>query len=199
MQNKTSSPVAWFTKMLRHQIRSLVCCLKMVILSKMKAQCIARNVSFLFQNKTLLSNKGLEKVNVLSCSTIYIRDNGRNACKFEDPIPIIFQNSHSLFSRNCFNKGLKSEKINLFSQVRNFSVSSVILQAEATTESNNELVLDFLPQKPTPASDTIEATTQFVGEPPFDVLGLASNWPSGWMQWFMEQVKCPSFSKSMII
>ena len=88
---------------------------------------------------------------------------------------------------------LKSEKINLFSQVRNFSVSTVILQAatisEATKESNNELVLDFLPQKPTPASDTIEATTQFVGEPPFDVLGLASNWPSGWMQWFMEQVK----------
>ena len=71
--------------------------------------------------------------------------------------------------------------------------------SEATKESNNELVLDFLPQKPTPASDTIEATTQFVGEPPFDVLGLASNWPSGWMQWFMEQVKCPSFSKSMII
>ena len=185
--------------MLRHQIRSLVCCLKMVILSKMNALCIARNVSFLLQNKTLLSNKRLEKVNILSCSTIYIRDNGRNACKFEDPNPIIFQNSHSLFSRNCFNKGLKSEKINLFSQVRNFSVSSVILQAEATTESNNELVLDFLPQKPTPASDTIEATTQFVGEPPFDVLGLASNWPSGWMQWFMEQVKCPSFSKSMII
>ena len=146
-------------------------------------------------------------MNVLSFSTIYIRDNEKNACKFEDSSPIIFQNSHSLFSGNCFNKGvLKSEKINLFSQVRNFSVSTVILQAEAsatiseaTYESNNELVLDFLPQKPTPASDTIEATTQFVGEPPFDVLGLASNWPSGWMQWFMEQVKCPSFSKSMII
>ena len=172
----------------------------------MNALCIARNVSFLLQNKTLLSNKRLEKVNILSCSTIYIRDNGRNACKFEDPNPIIFQNSHSLFSRNCFNKGLLKSEINLFSQARNFSVSTVILQAEdakasatisetiseATKESNNELVLDFLPQKPTPASDTIEATTQFVGEPPFDVLGLASNWPSGWMQWFMEQVKFPS-------
>ena len=96
-----------------------------------------------------------------------------------------------------------SDKINLFIQVRNFSVTTVILHAEdvkgsatiseVTKESNNELVLDFLPQKPTPASDTIEATTQFVGEPPFDVLGLASNWPSGWMQWFMEQVFKMSF------
>ena len=157
--------------------------------------------SFFLQNKSFLTHRRLEKVNILSCSTICVKDNGKSTCKLEDFKPRIFQNSHPLFSRNCYKTSvLNGDNVNYFSQVRNFSVSTVIFQADdvkasatisdSVKESNNELVLDFLPQKPTPASaDSIETTIQFVGEPPFDMLGLASRWPSGWMQWFMEQVR----------
>ena len=61
--------------------------------------------------------------------------------------------------------------------------------AEAVDKSN-EIVLDFLPEKPAPVevlsqhSDAI----QYLGEIPFDVLGLASWWPAGRMQYFMEQI-----------
>jgi len=47
----------------------------------------------------------------------------------------------------------------------------------------NELILDFIPEKPL----AVDATT-ILGEPSFESLDLASWWPSGRVQYFMEQV-----------
>jgi len=55
----------------------------------------------------------------------------------------------------------------------------------ATSGTHEELVLDFLPEKPTPLVDT-EVMTQWVGDPPLEALGLASWWPPGRAQYFME-------------
>jgi len=52
--------------------------------------------------------------------------------------------------------------------------------------SNNEIFLDFLPEKPTPLPESTESVIQWVGDPPLEALGLASWWPSGRMQYFME-------------
>jgi len=52
---------------------------------------------------------------------------------------------------------------------------------EAATP-NNELVFD-MPEKPTPLD-----LPEFLGEPAFDTLGLASWWPSGRMQYLMENL-----------
>ena len=55
----------------------------------------------------------------------------------------------------------------------------------ATSGTHEELVLDFLPEKPTPLVDP-EVMTQWVGDPPLEALGLASWWPPGRAQYFME-------------
>ena len=67
--------------------------------------------------------------------------------------------------------------------------SSVNLVADATTNKepvSNEIVLDFLPEKPAPIEGLAETTIKYVGDPPFEALGLASWWPTGRMQYFME-------------
>lgn len=52
--------------------------------------------------------------------------------------------------------------------------------------SKNEIVVDFLPEKPVPIEGLAETTIKYVGDPPFEALGLASWWPTGRMQYFME-------------
>ncbi len=130
--------------------------------------------------------------------------------------------SHSsLQSRDSgqFNHGKKLNHTVLLSAVllphhnlrissRQFSVSSInfqdqnvpvkaveAVQASTATSAetkSNEIVLDFLPEKPTPPSEALitkdASGNIFLGEPPLEQLGLCSNWPSGWMQYFMEQL-----------
>ena len=54
--------------------------------------------------------------------------------------------------------------------------------------SANEIVLDFLPAKPTPLEPSMSDSIQIVGELPFDSLGLNSLWPAGRAQWCMEHI-----------
>ena len=69
--------------------------------------------------------------------------------------------------------------------------SKTVLDTSPDVDSK-ELVLDFLPDKPTPtilnSLDPTPTTMHYVGDPPFDALGLASYWPPGRMQWFMEHI-----------
>ena len=53
---------------------------------------------------------------------------------------------------------------------------------EAATSSSNEIVFT-LPEKPTPVDVSL------LGEPSLESLGLASWWPSGRMQYFLENVR----------
>ena len=56
---------------------------------------------------------------------------------------------------------------------------------ELESEKSNELVLDFLPEKPSPVDS--DPSSMFLGmDPPLESLGLASWWPPGRVQYFME-------------
>ena len=57
--------------------------------------------------------------------------------------------------------------------------------ADVEVEKSNELVLDFLPEKPLPVDG--DSSSLLLGmDPPLESLGLASWWPSGRVQYFME-------------
>ena len=66
--------------------------------------------------------------------------------------------------------------------------TTVLTSTETTSEPSNEIILDFLPEKPTPVDSSITDTIQFMGDPPFDMLGLNSLWPPGRAQWLMEHI-----------
>ena len=65
---------------------------------------------------------------------------------------------------------------------------------EATTSGKEELVLDFIPDKPAPIQMPASpmgsegSAIQYVGDPPLDLLGLGSWWPSGRVQVLMEWI-----------
>jgi len=63
---------------------------------------------------------------------------------------------------------------------KNPEVPSVDNTVGGGAETSNELLFD-LPEKPQPLE-----ISEIIGEPSFDSLGLASWWPSGRMQYFME-------------
>ena len=65
-----------------------------------------------------------------------------------------------------------------------FTPEAIVLDPSSAT--SNEIVLDFLPEKPVPLPETSEILTQWVGDPPLEALGLATWWPSGRMQYLME-------------
>ena len=57
-------------------------------------------------------------------------------------------------------------------------------------ENDNELILDFLPEPPTPIEGGL--STEYLGmDPPLDSLGLASWWPPGRVQCFLEYLHSP--------
>ena len=57
-------------------------------------------------------------------------------------------------------------------------------------ENDNELILDFLPEPPTPIEGGL--STEYLGiDPPLDSLGLASWWPPGRVQYFLEYLHSP--------
>jgi len=57
--------------------------------------------------------------------------------------------------------------------------------ADVEVDKSNELVLDFLPEKPLPVDG--DSSSLLLGmDPPLESLGLASWWPSGRVQYFME-------------
>lgn len=63
--------------------------------------------------------------------------------------------------------------------------TQVLTSESPATEESNELILDFLPDVPTPLESSPLA--EFLGmDPPLESLGLCSWWPAGRMQYFME-------------
>ena len=65
--------------------------------------------------------------------------------------------------------------------------SEILKTESAVSEENKELVLDFLPDRPVPVEST--TSIDFLGvDPPLESLGLASWWPPGRMQYFMEML-----------
>jgi hypothetical protein len=65
---------------------------------------------------------------------------------------------------------------------------SVAGDAAAATPggTHEELILDFLPEKPIPLPETSDSAIQWIGDPPLEALGLASWWPSGRVQYLLE-------------
>ena len=51
-------------------------------------------------------------------------------------------------------------------------------------DGKEELILDWIPEKPVPTEELLD----LLGEPTLHSLGLASWWPSGRMQYLMEQM-----------
>jgi hypothetical protein len=66
--------------------------------------------------------------------------------------------------------------------ISNNEIASTVTETVVSPEqfASNELVFE-IPEKPTPLG-----LTEMVGEPTFESLGLASWWPSGRIQYFME-------------
>ena len=87
----------------------------------------------------------------------------------------MIENSTTIHSTNV-------ESSNISGSVDNSPVSNL---ASTSPENSNELVLDFLPDRPAP----LEAgpSSEFLGmDPPLESLGLGSWYPPGRMQYFME-------------
>ena len=77
---------------------------------------------------------------------------------------------------------IHADPINVHSSLDSAPVSAL---PSTSTENSNELILDFLPDRPAPLESG--PLTEFLGmDPPLEALGLASWWPSGRMQYFME-------------
>ena len=78
-------------------------------------------------------------------------------------------------------------------EIKDPSLLTSTTTSEPTLEaSSTEIVLDFLPEKPTSlASESIHSigeSMKYIGDPPFDTLGLNSLWPPGRAQWLMEHI-----------
>ena len=58
------------------------------------------------------------------------------------------------------------------------------LISSSQIDGKEELILDWIPEKPVPSEELLG----LVGEPTLHSLGLASWWPTGRMQYFMEQI-----------
>ena len=125
---------------------------------------------------------------------------------FKDPNRIS-NNVHRLVILNEKNKyeiPFSPSRSRLFDNVfiaRNFSISFTKCQEEQSPVStgssskelgntdSNEILVDFLPEKPVPIEGLSDDTViKYVGDPPFEALGLASWWPPGRFQYFMEQL-----------
>ena len=77
------------------------------------------------------------------------------------------------------------------------TVSSVTKTEESSCVTENvvetkETILDFIPEKPTPFqtpyAENAPDMVHYIGDPPFEQLGLNSWWPPGWAQWGMENI-----------
>ena len=94
---------------------------------------------------------------------------------------------------NPGNLDTNAEINNMSSNVHTSSHSTPLNESEilktesAVSEENKELVLDFLPDRPVPVESS--TSIDFLGvDPPLESLGLASWWPPGRMQYFMEML-----------
>ena len=63
------------------------------------------------------------------------------------------------------------------------AVAGAATEVAKTVVEKAEIVLDSIPDRPKPLA---EIATELVGEPTLQSMGLASWWPSGRVQWFME-------------
>ena len=100
-------------------------------------------------------------------------------------------NGHFLLEHNLKSRILSYRHLSItitkWQQESNESNVGSVSEATTTKEAtNNEIVIDFLPEKPAPIEGLAETTIKYVGDPPFEALGLASWWPTGRMQYFME-------------
>ena len=77
------------------------------------------------------------------------------------------------------------------------TVSNVTKTEENSCVTENvvetkETILDFIPEKPTPFqtpyAENAPDMVHYIGDPPFEQLGLNSWWPPGWAQWGMENI-----------
>ena len=76
------------------------------------------------------------------------------------------------------------------------AVSSVKTEESSSVTENvvetKETFLDFIPEKPTPFqtpyAENAPDMVHYIGDPPFEQLGLNSWWPTGWVQWGMEHI-----------
>ena len=77
------------------------------------------------------------------------------------------------------------------------TVSNVTKTEENSCVTENvvetkETFLDFIPEKPTPFqtpyAENAPDMVHYIGDPPFEQLGLNSWWPTGWVQWGMENI-----------
>ena len=77
------------------------------------------------------------------------------------------------------------------------AIASTVKTEESSCVTENvvetkETFLDFIPEKPTPFqtpyAENAPDMVHYIGDPPFEQLGLCSWWPPGWAQWGMEHI-----------
>jgi len=82
-------------------------------------------------------------------------------------------------------KSVSASEDNSIAEKSESSENVILSNTEPSVEDSNELILDFLPDRPTPVDG--DSSSLLLGmDPPLESLGLASWWPSGRLQYFME-------------
>ena len=82
-------------------------------------------------------------------------------------------------------KSVSASEDNIIAEKSESSENVIVSNTEPSVENSNELILDFLPDRPTPVDG--DSSSLLLGmDPPLESLGLASWWPAGRVQYFME-------------
>jgi len=122
-----------------------------------------------------LSSKYIKDVRHFSISIVKFQDVGGSTVSES-----VSTESTQLFGKN--------EEPSILEALATKTTSETSSAAVVEESSSNEIVLDFLPDKPTPLEPSMPDSIQIVGELPFDSLGLNSLWPAGRAQWCMEHI-----------
>ena len=141
-----------------------------------------------------------------SITTVTFNDLNANSSKISEPNENVnIGNEAKKIDENLGNKNeitndnLKFESSSNTSNMEHgdcAAVSSVKTEESSSVTENvvetKETLLDFIPEKPTPFqtpyAENAPDMVHYIGDPPFEQLGLNSWWPTGWVQWGMEHI-----------
>jgi len=97
-------------------------------------------------------------------------------------------NDNLKFESSSNTSNMENGDCAVVSSVKTEEISSVTENVVETKET----FLDFIPEKPTPFqtpyAENAPDMVHYIGDPPFEQLGLNSWWPTGWVQWGMEHI-----------
>jgi hypothetical protein len=94
-----------------------------------------------------------------------------------------FSTANRLFKEEAFVAAAAMAAAAIQSETAPLSTSAAAFPTPNVIDGKEELILDFIPDKPVPT----DALLELAAEPTFNSLGLASYWPVGRMQYLLEQ------------